>query len=145
MAGELLRRVPGRWPTLSDMFEDFPFELRSPMGEHPIRIEEAEEEGAYVVRAELPGIDPDRDVDITLDDDVLTVHAERREERKEKHRSEFRYGEFTRSVRLPAGVTADDVTASYADGVLTVRAPLPAETPRAKRRIEVARGDEPAA
>lgn len=53
------------------------------------------------MRAELPGIDPDKDVQITLEDNVLTLHGERREEVKDKHRSEFRYGAFSRAVRCP--------------------------------------------
>lgn len=145
MAGEMLRHFPGRWPALADWFEDVPVELRSAAGGHPVRIEESEENGTYVVRAELPGIDPERDVEITLDDDVLTVHAERKEEKKEKYRSEFRYGSFTRSVRLPGGISAEDITANYADGVLTVRAPVPKEEPTTRRRIEVTRNDEHAA
>lgn len=143
MAHDLLRRSAGRWPHLAELFEDFPFEVRPPEGTHPIRVEEAMEDGTYVVRAELPGIDPERDVEITLEDDVLTVHAEREERTEEKHRSEFRYGTFTRSLRLPAGARAEDVTAGYADGVLTVRVPMPTETPPARRRIQVTRGGEP--
>lgn len=145
MAGELRRRLPGRWPALSDWFEDFPFEMRVTPEPHPIRIEESREDDGYVVRAELPGVDPDKDIEITVEDDVLTVHAERREEKREKRLSEFHYGSFTRSVRLPAGSSEEDITASYHDGVLTVRAPLPRESAKVKRHIEVARGDESAA
>ncbi|MFJ5956423.1 Hsp20/alpha crystallin family protein [Paenarthrobacter sp. NPDC092416] len=82
-----------------------------------------------MVRAELPGIDPEKDAEITVFDGTLTIKAERqaKKEQKEKegYRSEFRYGSFVRRVPLPDGVKEGDVTASYKDGVLEVRAPIP--------------------
>ncbi|MGW3045149.1 Hsp20/alpha crystallin family protein [Kitasatospora sp. NPDC001159] len=104
MAGELLHKHPHWWPPFVEWFEDFPVELRTSPDEHIIRVEESQENGTYVVRAELPGIDPAKDVEITIEGGVLTVHAERTEDKKEKQRSEFRYGSFTCSVRLPDGV-----------------------------------------
>src|SRR5512139_4306067 len=117
------RRQP--MPALIDWFEDFPFGPRSMFGsgEHAIRVEQYHENGDYTVKAELPGINPDKDVEITVDHGVLTVHAERTEEKKEGKRSEFLYGSFTRSVQLPEGVKEDDIKASYDHGVLTVTAP----------------------
>ncbi|MGW3042866.1 Hsp20/alpha crystallin family protein [Kitasatospora sp. NPDC001159] len=140
MAGELLRRRAHWWPSFPDLFEDFPFELRMSPEEHVIRVEESEEDGAFVIKAELPGIDPDKDVEITVEGGVLTVHAERREERKEKHRSEFRYGSFTRSIRLPEGCEEGDITAGYDKGVLTVKAPLLKAEMKQPRRIEITGG-----
>lgn len=141
MASDLRRRFPfgGRWSSLPDLFEDFPTEFRLPHGEHVIRIEESEADGVYQLRAELPGVDPDKDISISVDDGVLTVQAERIEEKKDKQHSEFRYGSFSRSVRLPAGVRDEDVTASYDQGVLTVRAPI-GEAAKPARRIEITRG-----
>ncbi|MDH6144308.1 MULTISPECIES: Hsp20/alpha crystallin family protein [Kitasatospora] len=138
MAGESTPRRPHWWPSLPEFFEDFPFDLRSSSG-HMIRVEESTEEGAYVVRAELPGIDPAKDVEITVEDGTLTVKAERTEEKKDKHRSEFRYGSFQRSVRLPAGAKEEDVTASYENGVLTVKAPL-GEVAKQPRKVEISTG-----
>ncbi|WP_232835662.1 Hsp20/alpha crystallin family protein [Actinocorallia populi] len=119
---------------------DLPFgdwqSLLSPLAEQTqaIRVEDYVDDSTYVVRAELPGIDPDRDVEITVsDDDVLRIHAERRQEQREGKRSEFRYGAFTRSLALPHGVEAEDVQASYDQGVLTVRMPLPQDKPEARR------------
>jgi HSP20 family protein len=94
-----------------------------------LRVEEFVDAGTLVVRAELPDIDPDEDVELSVTDGVLHIRAHR-EERSEKqdkdlYRSEFRYGSFVRNVRLPEGVESDDITASYKDGVLEVRAPLP--------------------
>ncbi len=94
--------------------------------ERSMRCEEFVEEGKYTIRAELPGIDPDKDVSITLDDGVLTITAERSETVKEKKRSEFYYGKMTRSVTLPKGADGEAVTAEYADGILTVSVPVPA-------------------
>lgn len=101
---------------------------------HPtlMRVEEFIEEGTCVIRAELPGIDPDKDVEISVADGILHLRAVR-EERKEEEkpdsfRSEFRYGSFERSIRLPQGATEADVKASYKDGILEVRVPAPKAT-----------------
>lgn len=95
-----------------------------------LRVEEFVDEDALVVRAELPDIDPDKDVELTVSDGMLHIHAERqvKSERKEKdsYRSEFRYGSFARSVPLPAGTQEDDIKASYKDGVLEIRVPVAA-------------------
>jgi HSP20 family molecular chaperone IbpA len=74
-----------------------------------------------------------------IDHGILTVHAERTEEKKDKKHSEFRYGSFTRSVQLPPGVSEDDIKASYDKGVLTVTAPI-GEPGEDVRKIEITRG-----
>lgn len=142
MAGDLMRRRPGStWrPDLAEWFEGFPFAPHFLSEQNLIRIEESEREGMYEVRAELPGIDPEKDVEITVQDRMLTIRAERSEERKDKHRSEFHYGTFLRSVRLPAAAKEEEVSARYAKGVLTVRVPLDAGRTTA-RQIEVQRED----
>lgn len=93
-----------------------------------LRIEEFVDDGTLVVRAELPGIDPDEDVDISVVGGVLRISAEREErtENKDKgsYRSEFHYGTFTRDITLPEGCRESDITATYADGVLEVRVPV---------------------
>jgi hypothetical protein len=87
---EIEKRSRTMFPDLFDWLEDFPRPMRRPFTEvQPIRVEDYEEGGRYVMRAELPGIDPDKDVEITVEDGMLTVRGERREETKEKHRSEF--------------------------------------------------------
>lgn len=88
-----------------------------------VRVEDFTEDDTYVLRAEMPGIDPDKDVTVKLDGDVLTIRGERREEQKDKNHREFHYGAFSRSIRLPQEVQADQVKASYKDGVLEVRVP----------------------
>lgn len=89
-----------------------------------VRIEEYTEDGQYVVRAELPGIDPDRDVEITVADGVLTIKAQRTEKQVENGRSEFHYGSFVRQVALPPGADEENIKASYDNGILTVRMPI---------------------
>jgi HSP20 family protein len=96
-----------------------------------------------VIRAELPGVEPDRDIDVSVDNGVLTIAAERQESNRKKldkggYRSEFRYGSFMRQVRLPAGTSAEVVSAAYKDGVLEIRMPKPGEA--AFRRIQIQRG-----
>jgi HSP20 family protein len=120
-----------RWFDRVGRFEDF------------IRIEETVVDGSLIVKAELPGIDPERDVDISIAEGVLTIHAERHEERHDEHvgdtRSEFRYGSFSRSVMVPKSVKTGDITATYHDGILTVTVPMPAQKQAAVTKIPVAR------
>lgn len=110
-----------------------------------MRVEEYLEDDTCVIRAELPGIDPDKDVEITVADGVVHLRAEREErsdeERPDGYRSEFRYGRLTRSIRLPQGADETDVTASYRDGILEIRVPAPeAGSAPALTRIPIARG-----
>jgi HSP20 family protein len=127
---------------LSDLLDEgFPPMLgwRSVAGVHGIRVEDVEKDGKYIVRAELPGVDPDKDLEITVSDGVLTIRAERQEEHKDTHRSEFRYGSFARRLALPAGIDEEDVTAKYVDGVLEVSIGLKEATKPEVKRITVAR------
>lgn len=110
-----------------------------------IRVEEMVDGNTLVVRAELPGIDPEKDVEVTVGDGFLQIKAEREEkqEQKEKdsYRSEFRYGSFVRRLPIPEGVNEDNITASYKDGVLEVRSPMPEKAVKApKSRIPITRG-----
>ena len=97
-----------------------------------------ETETELVLSFDLPGVSED-EIAVELDDNVLTVSGER--ERTDEHSSERfyrferRYGQFSRSVSLPAGVNEDDIQANYTDGVLEIRVPKP-EEPK-PRRIEV--------
>lgn len=91
---------------------------------HYIPVESFTKDGKYVVRADLPGVDPEKDIEVKVDGDVLTIHGERREEEHDGGHSEVRYGSFTRSVRLPKGASASDVSAHYDAGVLEVTVPL---------------------
>jgi HSP20 family protein len=85
-----------------------------------IRIEQYVDSGRYLVRAELPGFDPEKEIALTVADGLLRIQAERTELKRERAHSEFHYGQFTRSVALPAGATESTATAKYAEGVLEV-------------------------
>jgi HSP20 family protein len=108
-----------------------------------LRIEEFHDGDAVVIRSEMPGIDPDKDIEIDVRDHVLEITAERREKKstegKGTRRSEFRYGSFFRSVPLPYGAKEADVQASYKDGVLEVRVPCAPTLEETPRHIPIAR------
>jgi HSP20 family protein len=111
--------------------------------ESDMKLEEFRDGDTLVVRAEMPGIDPDKDVEITVSDGMLHLSAERRSETKTEdkkgYRSEFRYGSFSRSMRLPAGAGEDDVKATYDNGILEVRIPIDESSTGAKK-IPISRG-----
>jgi HSP20 family protein len=98
-----------------------------------LRVEEEMVDDKLVIRAEVPGVDPDKDVEITVDDDVLRIQVERHQEETKKtdsgFRSEFRYGSFQRALVLPRGSKAIDVKATYHDGILQVEVPSPTPAP----------------
>ncbi|OQO93880.1 Hsp20/alpha crystallin family protein [Saccharomonospora piscinae] len=113
-------------PDFRDLLEMFPTMggLRPSLDLHGIRVEDRTEGNRYVLRAELPGIDADNDLSITVHNGLLTIEAQRSEERAEGGRSEFRYGSFARTVALPTGAKEDGIEASYDDGILTVTVEL---------------------
>jgi len=104
-----------------------------------IHVEEYREAGTLVVRADLPGIDPRKDVEVTISQGMLHIEAERREEEKREGkgflRREVRYGSFSRLLPLPEGVTEADIAATYKDGVLEIRIPEPTREPAKKIAI----------
>lgn len=94
-------------------------------------IDVIRDNGNLVVRADIPGIKPE-EVKIEVEDDILTVsgkHEEKSEEKDKRYvRRERRYGAFSRSMALPAGVDAKQIKAQTHDGVVEVTIPLPRET-----------------
>jgi HSP20 family molecular chaperone IbpA len=109
------------------------FDVEFPARTHMLRIEEALTDQEYTLRAEMPGMDPDKDVQVTFADGMLTIRAERREEQKTAHHSEFRYGALRRTLRLPANADTEKITAGYEKGILTVTVPLTAPAPAGKQ------------
>ncbi|MGO9165113.1 MAG: AarF/UbiB family protein, partial [Streptosporangiaceae bacterium] len=97
------------------------------------RLEEAIRDDRYVVRAELPGLDPENDIEVTVEGRILTIRAELRQQDNGPCRSEFRYGSLARAVRLPARVDPADVTARYDKGVLEVSVPVSVVKPEGTR------------
>ena len=137
MAKLLRPQAPARFRA---MFPDLADWLESPWTGPPpflagqvFRLEETVRDDRYVIRAELPGLDPENDIEVTVDGQILTIRAERRQQDNGPYRSEFRYGSLARAVRLPARVHAADVTARYGKGVLEVSVPVPAVTPESTR------------
>src|SRR5690606_16894785 len=137
-----------------DLFEDFdrmfdewmkalPF--RRPFFSRPgldqmVRVDEFYENGDLVVRAELPGVDPDKDVEVSVSDGMLHIRAERREEEKKEERGyvrqELRVGSFARSLSLPEGVSEKDIQAAYENGILEIRVPAPEPAPATKIPVQ---------
>ena len=99
------------------------------------RVEEVARDNRYLIRAELPGLDPEKDIEVTVEGSTLTIHAERRQDDNGPYRSEFRFGSLTRLVTLPAKVDAKDVTARYERGVLEVSVPAPEVRPEGVRVV----------
>ena len=134
---------------LRAMFPDLPDWPESPRtavlafsSAQTFRVEELVCDNQYVIRAELPGLDPAKDIEVSVDGRTLTIHAERWQQDDEPICTEFRYGSLTRSVRLPAGVDAPDITARYRKGILEVSFPVPAAE-REGTRIPVEGADVP--
>ncbi len=118
-----------RSTTLPDLFryleQGWPF---AAIGDrHPVRIEEYLEEGRYVLRAELPGFDPEKEITISVAGDRLSISAERTVDKHDKAHSEFFYGSFARTVQLPAGADTDAVGARYDAGILEITVPVKEE------------------
>jgi HSP20 family protein len=110
-----------------------------PWGTMPA-IDVAEKDKEYEVTAELPGID-EKDVEVKVSNDVLTIKGEKKEEKEEKkkdyHFSERRFGSFQRSFRVPEGVDTDKIEASFKNGVLTVKLPKSTEAQKKEKKITV--------
>ena len=100
------------------------------------QMETFERDGSMVVRADLPGMKKE-DIEIQLDDDMLTIqgarHQESSEESEGRWHSERSYGSFSRRMRLPKGVDPDKISASYTDGVLEVTIEKPEEQKQSRR------------
>lgn len=109
------------------------------------KVDVTETDKEIEVSAELPGI-AEKDVKVTVDRNILTIEAEKKNERAEEkdrlyHITEMRYGTFSRSFRLPENcVDETQIQAVFDKGVLTVILPKKAPTPEAKRTIEIQSG-----
>ena len=99
----------------------------------------------FTVRVELPGVDP-KDVDVKVAGGVLTVKGSREEKHETKKRDffrrEFRYGSFERAITLPEGMKAEDLKATYHDGVLELTAPMPKEALPKEVKVQIQRAGE---
>ena len=115
--------------------------LAEPLGWMPA-MEIVEKDDALVVTAELPGIAA-KDVDISIEDGVLTISGEKKEEHEESkdnarfHVWERRYGKFLRSFTLPQAVDAERITAKSDDGILTITLPKTKKAKAQGRKIPI--------
>lgn len=104
------------------------------------QVEVTQRDDRLIVRADLPGVKKE-DVHVDVENDMLTIRGERRDEREEKekgyYRSERSYGSFYRTMALPEGVNPDACEAAYKDGVLEITIPTPKQEERKGRRIEI--------
>ncbi|GAA4831856.1 Hsp20/alpha crystallin family protein [Saccharopolyspora rosea] len=127
-----IRPRPGS--TLPDLLQW----LESPFGErHAMRIESYVDQGQFVIRCELPGVDPDNDIHLDLQGNQLNITAERRYEERDDQHSEFHYGTLNRTLLLPANCNTDEIEAEYDAGILTVR--IPQRDSGGRREIPIAR------
>ncbi len=96
------------------------------------KLDFSETKDAFVVKAEVPGVEQ-KDISVSIQDQMLTIKGEKHKEKEEKdekyHRVERSWGAFARTIALPAGVDTEKVNATFKDGVLTVKLP---KTPAAK-------------
>lgn len=108
------------------------------------RFDVKETKEGYLIRADLPGVN-DKDVDVSLSGNVLTISGHREDERKQEderyYAMERTYGEFTRSFSLPDGADAEHIRADLKNGVLSIELPKRAEAQT--RKITVGQGDRP--
>ena len=126
------------FPSLRRMFDVEP--MRSSFSFSAPAIDMSEDEKAYKISAELPGIDA-KDIDVLVSGDMLVLKGEKRREKEEKeknyHYSERAYGSFQRPFELPASVDRDKIAADFSKGVLTITLPKRAEAQRPTKKIEI--------
>jgi HSP20 family protein len=126
---DVLRREMDR--VVDRFFEPRWDEIES-AGEWAPKVDVSETKDAMVVKAEIPGVEQ-KDINVSLQDQVLTIKGEKHQEKEEKgekyHRVERSWGAFTRALRMPVAVSGDKVTATFKDGTLTVTLP---KAPEAK-------------
>jgi len=138
---ELARRLPREMEGLFERFLNDPFVAgwtggrSEDLASWTPTVDVVEESDAYVFYADLPGV-PKENVDITFEDNILTVSGERTRQEEsgngQYRRIERRHGRFTRSFALPSQVDTSEVEASFRDGVLLIRVPK-AEAAKARK------------
>ena len=106
-------------------------------------IDVTETDKAYEIAAELPGMD-EKNVEVKVADDILTIKGEKQEGKEEKtkdyHLSERSFGSFQRAFQVPSGVDTDKIDAKFSKGVLTVTLPKSTEAQKAEKKITVKSG-----
>jgi HSP20 family protein len=141
MLSELMRWNPGEelsnWHRdIDDLFARFFQRPENSMQGWMPRIETHRTENDYVIKVDLPGVNPN-DVHVNAEANLLTITGERKGEEKGPEYRETFYGKFERQIALPHGVEADKITARYEHGVLEIRVPLPAQLAGRKVPIQM--------
>ncbi len=161
MAGKDMTRQEGRlpvrrgegplfslWSQIDRLFDDFahgfsmrPFRaLEEKLGVFAPSIDVSEDEKTVFVKAELPGMD-EKDIDVSITRDVLTISGEKKEEQEEKKKNYYRmersFGSFRRVVALPEGIDSEKAQAEFGKGVLTVTIPKTKEAQAAGKKIPI--------
>lgn len=141
MFGELMRWNPAEelsnWHRdIEDLFGRFFQRPGDSLHSWVPRMETYRTDSDYVVRLDLPGVDP-MEVHVQAEGNVLTIRGERKAEEKGPEYRETFYGKFERHVALPQTVDADKITARYEHGVLEIRVPLPAQLAGRKIPIQI--------
>ncbi len=130
----------GRWPLGRRFLEAEPMRYETSFGVSVPAVDVVEKEKEYQLLAELPGLD-EKDVEVSVADDILTIKGEKKEEKEEKAKnyyvSERRYGTFQRSFQLPAGVDAEKIEANFQKGILTVTLPKAPEALKKEKKIAI--------
>lgn len=106
----------------------------------PVRIEEHVDGKTYMLRAEVPGVDPAKDLTVTYHDGALRLQIRRTDSRKDKTHTEFTYGTYDRTVPLSTGIDEDSIRASYQDGILEIQATV-SDPQQSTRAIPIAIGN----
>jgi HSP20 family protein len=141
--GDIFSDLTRMQQEMNHFFDEFFGERRSEMmeGNWLPTVDVSETDGEVVVRAELPGM-TQNDVELNLQDNVLTLKGEKKQEKKSEkenyHRIERSYGSFSRSFTLPTGVRQEDVKATFKDGVLEITMPKSEEAK--PRKISITSG-----
>jgi HSP20 family protein len=129
------------FPSLRRVFDSEPsLRSASSFGFSAPAIDMNEDEKAYKILAELPGIDA-KDIDVSVSGDMLVLRGEKRQEKEEKDKnypfSERSYGSFQRSFQLPSSVDRHKVAADFSKGVLTITLPKTADAQKPLKKIAV--------
>jgi HSP20 family protein len=128
-------------PSFRRMFDTEPTgHIESPFSFGAPAVDVTEDDGAYKITAELPGLD-EKNVEVVVSGDMLTLkgekHYEKDEKGKNRHVSERAYGSFQRTFALPDGIDRDKIAADLTKGVLTISLPKTAEAKQQTKKIEV--------
>lgn len=129
------------FPSLRRMFDIEPaWRFESPFGFAAPAVDITEDDKAYKIAAELPGMS-EKDIEVSLSGDTLVLRGEKRQEREEKEKnrylSERSYGAFQRSFALPESIDRDKIAAEFSKGVLTLTLPKTPDAQKQQKKIEV--------